>query len=237
MAALLVAGSNRSVSVALDDLPTRSRRFLSRGLALSGALHLGLALLVLWLSSRGDEGVLRLNKAPVVVVPEIVAFRLPPPPAMDPRASSGFKETETGVFQPVIDTRPIETKFSDPVVSGFERTTDTRPVQGNHRPGVLPGPPDDVVYDARNVQVPPVAIYSPKPVYPPFAEEARITGDVLLRVEIGTDGLVKKVTSVVKSRIFSETSERAILTWRFKPALMNGTPVPVVMEIPVHFRL
>ena len=126
---------------------------------------------------------------------------------------------------------------ADPISSDIEGSPRTRPQPGDPRPGPPTGPTDEVIYDARNVQVPPVAIYSPKPDYPPFAQEAGITGDVVLRVEIGADGLVKKVTSVVKSRIFSEPSERAILRWRFKPALMNGTPVPVVMEIPVHFRL
>jgi TonB family protein len=74
-----------------------------------------------------------------------------------------------------------------------------------------------------------------------YTEEARrrgLEGEVLLEVVVRRDGSVGDVTLV--RRIGSGLDERAVQAvrqWRFAPARRFGTPVDVIVEIAVAFRL
>jgi protein TonB len=78
-------------------------------------------------------------------------------------------------------------------------------------------------------------------VKPDYTEEARrrnLTGDVLLEIVVRSDGRVGSVR-VVRG-LGSGLDERAadaVRQWRFTPARRHGTPVDVVVEVAVEFRL
>jgi TonB family protein len=78
-------------------------------------------------------------------------------------------------------------------------------------------------------------------VEPEYSEEARklkVSGPVLLKVTIDTDGLAKnmQVTSG-QGYGLDEKAVQAIALWKFKPGERGGVAVPVLAQIEVNFRL
>lgn len=78
-------------------------------------------------------------------------------------------------------------------------------------------------------------------VKPDYTEEARrrnLTGDVVLEIVVRSDGRVGNV-KVVRG-LGSGLDQRAVdavRQWTFKPARRHGTPVDVLVEVAVEFRL
>ena len=84
---------------------------------------------------------------------------------------------------------------------------------------------------------PPARISAVAPVYPPSARQARTQGVVILETTIGADGKVK-ATKVVKSLpMLDAAAMDAVRQWQYQPTLIDGKPTPVVMVIPVNFKL
>jgi protein TonB len=77
-----------------------------------------------------------------------------------------------------------------------------------------------------------------KPLYTEEARRRGIEGDVLLEVIVRADGSVGSVRVVqglgggLEARAID-----AVRQWRFRPARRLGTPVDVLVEIAVEFRL
>jgi periplasmic protein TonB len=65
------------------------------------------------------------------------------------------------------------------------------------------------------------------PQYPRDAARARINGWVQLEVLVNADGSVRsaKVTEAQPKGLFEANAVAAVLRWRFKPKVVNGTPV------------
>ena len=76
------------------------------------------------------------------------------------------------------------------------------------------------------------------PEYSEEARKAKYSGTVTLRVDVDASGHVANV-AVVKSLGMSldEKAVAAVTRWRFRPAMQNGTPVPVQVEVVSSFRL
>ncbi|MGH9449896.1 MAG: energy transducer TonB [Terriglobia bacterium] len=84
----------------------------------------------------------------------------------------------------------------------------------------------------------PVAIYSPDPPYTEQAREAKFQGDVVLSVVVEPDGSVTEVQVVKPLGLgLDQSAVKTVRTWKFKPGLRNGVPVPVRMLIDVTFHL
>lgn len=93
------------------------------------------------------------------------------------------------------------------------------------------------IYQINEVQIPPVPIEAPKPVYPPIAREAEITGRVVTQLLVTAQGAVAKVRVVSGNKILADSAQEMLYRWRFRPAQVNGRPVAVWVEIPVNFTL
>lgn len=65
------------------------------------------------------------------------------------------------------------------------------------------------------------------PQYPRDAARARINGWVQLEVLVNADGSVRsaKVLEAQPKGLFEATAVAAVLRWKFKPKIVNGTPV------------
>jgi protein TonB len=84
---------------------------------------------------------------------------------------------------------------------------------------------------------PPTRLTAVAPTYPPVARQARTQGVVILETTIGTDGKVK-ATKVVKSvPMLDEAAQDAVKKWEYQPTIIDGKPTPVIMVIPVNFKL
>jgi TonB family protein len=84
----------------------------------------------------------------------------------------------------------------------------------------------------------PSCIYCPNPNYTDPARRARLSGRVVMDVIVSPEG------QVVQDRILrglpfglNEASMDAVRTWKFRPAMLNGKPIPVMVAIEVTFRL
>jgi protein TonB len=82
-----------------------------------------------------------------------------------------------------------------------------------------------------------MALYQPKPVYPPLAIMARIQGTVVLQAIIGTDGSVRNLKALSGHPLLVPAAIDAVKTWRYQPTLLNAEPVEVLTQIDVKFEL
>ena len=82
---------------------------------------------------------------------------------------------------------------------------------------------------------PPLPVYSPKPKYPDLAQQAGIEGQVVIKVLVDRQGRVTELLHVTSTPIFDDAAEKALRTWRFRPALVGHHPVPAWVVVPVRF--
>jgi TonB family protein len=80
-------------------------------------------------------------------------------------------------------------------------------------------------------------IHRVEPEYPEAARQQGIEGAVVLNVQIGRDGAVQDVQVVSGARQLAQASINAVKQWRFKPRLVNGSPVPMQTKITLNFKL
>jgi TonB family protein len=84
----------------------------------------------------------------------------------------------------------------------------------------------------------PTIIHRVEPQYSEEARRARYQGMVVLEAIVRKDGTVQ-IVRVVRSLGFGldESAAKALQQWRFRPAMMNGEPVSVTLNIEVNFNL
>jgi protein TonB len=78
-----------------------------------------------------------------------------------------------------------------------------------------------------------------RPVYPPEMRTAGREGVVSLEAIIRGDGSVGSVR-VLTAEVhpdFAIAAADAVRQWRFSPTLLNGSPVEVVMDVSIAFKL
>jgi TonB family protein len=75
------------------------------------------------------------------------------------------------------------------------------------------------------------------PVYPLKAKADHIQGDVMLAASIDTEGNIKQLTLLSGHPLLAESAFEAVKQWKYKPFLLNGTPVEVDTQIRITYRL
>lgn len=130
---------------------------------------------------------------------------------------------------------PIEAPLPDVPVAVEPTPTEPAPDRST-APARKPAP----AAPARSGSSPaaPLAGYSVAPQYPVAALRVREGGTVVLRVNVGTDGLPGEIGYARRSgsRELDDAARDAVRQWRFEPALSKGKPVASVVEIPVDFK-
>jgi TonB family protein len=76
-----------------------------------------------------------------------------------------------------------------------------------------------------------------QPKYPEKAKKAKVQGTVLLNVEIGKDGSVESVKVASGPEMLRQSALVAVRQWKYKPYLLNGSPVEVDTTISVVYTL
>jgi periplasmic protein TonB len=76
-----------------------------------------------------------------------------------------------------------------------------------------------------------------EPDYPPIAIAMHLSGTVILRAIIGTNGEMRNLEVESGNQILAEAARRAVLQWRYRPTMLNGQAVEVETQITVHFVL
>ncbi len=80
---------------------------------------------------------------------------------------------------------------------------------------------------------------NPKPLYPQEARKRGYQGEVVLKVEILSNGRVGQVEVKRSSghEILDRSAFAAVKEWRFVPAKKGENPIPFWVNIPIKFRL
>lgn len=85
--------------------------------------------------------------------------------------------------------------------------------------------------------VPPHAIWQPAPQYPSTVRRRnRRIDDVQLLLSIASNGEVDKVSVLSGNGYLAAAAMEAVKTWRYSPAVSNGSPVESQVYITVQFR-
>jgi TonB family protein len=106
---------------------------------------------------------------------------------------------------------------------------DSAPTQGRSGGGV---------YSIGGEVTEPVPVYKPDPEYSEVARRARYQGSVVLQIVVDATGQVTDVRVIRPLGLgLDEKAVETVRTWKFKPALRNGVPVPVHVMVVVSFRL
>jgi len=223
-------------------LKRKAQKFLTVGLVIAAAIHLGLTG-VYWGSVAFSK-----ETPPTRVVRILNYSEMGPPPSIDATsavapsvsvAQQAAKPT-VGIPVPVPDaevnpeqtfaTQQDMSAIASPVGEGtgiqvrdenIEITDDDAP------------PPAFVPFEKE-----PVLIKKIDPVYPKLAREAELEGTVHVNIWVDKQGKVRDV-KVLKStsEIFVQPVIDAVKQWQFSPAMMKNGPVAVWVAVPFRFSL
>jgi TonB family protein len=81
-------------------------------------------------------------------------------------------------------------------------------------------------------------VFTPDPEYSPEARQSKYQGTVLLWAIIGPDGRPRELKiSRPLGMGLDQKALDAVRSWRFEPALKDGVPVAVQVNIEVNFHL
>ena len=119
----------------------------------------------------------------------------------------------------------------------------TRAVPGTQPPPPPPPPPrapdfygDEALRVGGKIRAPDKLI-DVRPIYPMIAQQARVQGVVILEARIEPDGTVSSARVLRSIPLLDQAAIDAVRQWQFRPTLLNGVPIPVIMTTTVNFRL
>ncbi len=220
----------------------RSRARDGRGMAVSVGVH-ALVIGLAWYATTGAS-VAAVRPHTTVVIPTFRPPAQPATPSTQPRGRGGATHQH---FAPTFPTRippvrpgPITIDVpvmawdslvagpNDMGVSHGARTSATTPTPDGH--GVFRTVDEMAEPDSRN----------PPPVYPAMLRDAGVEGSVSAQFVVDSTGRVIASSIALPNgdnALFRQSVRRALEAARFRPAMVNGRAVPVLMSQVVQFRL
>lgn len=179
-----------------------------------------------------------------VVFAEITPVIPPAPAPPKPGSSRVDPPVEQGGWSAVIPDgvapEPTEPFEVGDTVAGSDPLAGLGVVGG--RETLVAPPPPPVAPPAEPVRVggqirAPEKVQDVAPVYPAIAMQARVEGVVIIEAVIGTDGRVQDARVLRPEPLLDQAALTAVRQWVYRPTLLNGIPVPVIMTVTVQFRL
>jgi protein TonB len=82
----------------------------------------------------------------------------------------------------------------------------------------------------------PKLLSSALPVYPAFAKEAHVEGDVVIRTTIDKNGSVTHMEVVSGPTMLRQSALDALGRWKYVPSKLDGQPVSVQMLVTIKFH-
>jgi protein TonB len=94
-------------------------------------------------------------------------------------------------------------------------------------------------FELTEVDQPPRVLRSVPPQYPFSAKRNNIEGRVVLRFVVDADGNAQEpeVAEAEPPGIFDEAALRAVLRYKFKPAVKDGENVDCIVKLPISFTI
>ena len=78
-------------------------------------------------------------------------------------------------------------------------------------------------------------IHKTAPVYPKFAQDAHITGTVVLKATITKQGSIEGIQVLSGPKLLASSAVDAVKMWKYKPYMLDGQPVAVETNVTVVF--
>jgi protein TonB len=169
------------------------------------------------------------------------------------RASSHLPAPVVFVPAPVDAPNGIAPENPEPGVGGVTVGADLASIEqgdGGSIDGLVPGTPlqaePQVTQQTRRTEPAirlhsgiraPQKIFNVDPAYPAIARSVRVEGVVILEAIVDTSGTITGLRVLRSVALLDQAAVDAVRQWRFKPALLNGDPVNVIMTITVRFAL
>lgn len=223
----------------------------SRRLLVSLSLHAGLLPAVVLVPLLRSEPLPPPASATKAFFAEPV-FSAPPPPPPPAASAPAVRQPRSQATPPPASTvtAPIET----PDQIKPEESADIGLPQGQPGgveggvPGGLVGavitplpepsapPKRDPVRVGLNVKEP-TKLKHVEPVYPDIAQRANVQGFVILECIVSPAGRITDVKVLRGIPVLNTAALDAVKQWTYKPTLLEGVPVSVVMTVTVQFRL
>ena len=158
-------------------------------------------------------------------------------PAMIEGAVSAIQDSSAGKIVQVAGQIPAESVGS-PVISMKGEVVGVVRFQKANQTVFSANIGDALLKFVHPVLQPPKLLNNPEPSYTREARDSGVEGDVLVRVLIGADGLVKRVVVVRELPAgLTDQAIKAAYKLKFKPALRNGQPVSFWKPVLIEFRL
>jgi len=98
-----------------------------------------------------------------------------------------------------------------------------------------PAPPPPVRLHA-GMQAPRKTV-NVEPRYPALAQATHVEGVVILEAVIDASGSVASVRVLRSIPLLDQAAIDAVSQWRYTPALLNGSAVPVIVTVTLNFTL
>lgn len=193
-------------------------------LLVAAAFALGLLLFVLiWAVQRNDDDFYRADSATQTVT----GRQFEPLPAPDIAATGEAGEA------PAPRGHDAGAADGDEAEGAYVVETAPAPVPEPARPAAPPPATATASPDSA-----PVPVSSPPPRYPRRALRRGESGEALLRVHVGADGVPQAIDLVRSSgsRSLDRAATDAVRRWRFSPARRDGQPVAGVVQVPIAFQ-
>ncbi len=76
-----------------------------------------------------------------------------------------------------------------------------------------------------------------EPIYPALARQIRLSGQVRLHAVIAADGTIASLEVMDGAPLLVRSALDAVAQWRYRPTLLNGSPVEVETVITVVYTL
>ena len=218
----------------LDTDEAEDRRGLRIALVLAIAAHV--LLFIAWRKGEPSR-IWEAPERPIYVVQQ-VRFKAPPPAQTSQIPVARRKKRAIPMPDPTPDEpEPLLFEVVDLPVDAVDDIEFAIP-EGAPSARVGYGTGGERPYQIGAGVSAPVKVFYPSPMYTEEARKERIQGVVILQAVIDAMGQVSDV-EVVKGlpRGLSESAVETVSTWRFRPALLEGEPVPVYFSLTVSFSL
>jgi protein TonB len=225
----------------------RGRR-LALGAVSSAAFYVlvGGALVVLAGSSRAVEAKKKVEVVFRPPPPPVVEAEPPPPPPPRPRPPPP-KTVETREVADLPPPAPLVAPQEIPLEQPEEAEPTGEPIAVAAAPkggfgysGAAPAPvpaPREPIHLPENARPPEPLSSNAQPDYPEEARRRGLEGQVMLRVVVGDDGRVGKIEVLRGEEPFVSEALRAVRSWRYRPATLDGSAVAAYRVVRIPFRL
>lgn len=159
------------------------------------------------------------------------------------REASALPPTAAPTPAPV-EAQPVPPASAELPASVELKDRRSREAVGRARVDQSPNEPTGarLIQDSDTVRVAPGVmdanlVASRVPAYPEVAKAEGIQGPVVMEAVISKSGAVDHVRVIQGEKQLRSAAEEAVLKWRYRPYLLNGSPVDVATVIRVDFRL